>query len=160
MSALSAAPALPSPSSSAPPSAPPPGAVWTSHASSAQFCPRCGTLLALVPSAGAVACGPCGWTQPLAALPRLLAPVFTRSTAKPEHAWLAEARAAAAGGGDDLGLARGAEHARATVAEECPNPACRAPTMRFYTMQLRSADEGQTCFYDCEKCGYKFSVNT
>lgn len=139
--------------------------VWASQASAAQFCPRCGTLLSLqplAPPAGTgAACGACGWAQPLSALPRLLAATVTRAAAKPEHEWLVEARAAAAdpSGADARGAARPA-HARATVAEECPNPACRAPTMRFYTMQLRSADEGQTCFYDCEKCGHKFSVNT
>jgi len=54
----------------------------------------------------------------------------------------------------------GADHGkgRAIVEEECP--VCHAPTMEFYTMQLRSADEGQTVFYQCLKCDHKFSVNT
>ncbi len=32
--------------------------------------------------------------------------------------------------------------------------------MYYYTMQLRSVDEGQTVFYECAKCGYTFSLNT
>ncbi|KUF87565.1 hypothetical protein AM588_10001527 [Phytophthora nicotianae] len=47
--------------------------------------------------------------------------------------------------------------ARATVEETCPK--CGNPEMDYYTLQLRSADEGQTVFYECKKCGHKFSVN-
>ncbi|KAJ1560626.1 DNA-directed RNA polymerase I core subunit rpa12, partial [Cladochytrium tenue] len=46
----------------------------------------------------------------------------------------------------------------ATIEEKCPK--CEAPEMTFHTAQLRSADEGQTVFYSCVKCGYKFSVNS
>jgi DNA-directed RNA polymerase I subunit RPA12 len=43
------------------------------------------------------------------------------------------------------------------VEETCPK--CQNPEMDYYTLQLRSADEGQTVFYECKKCGHKFSVN-
>lgn len=47
---------------------------------------------------------------------------------------------------------------RALVDEECPK--CHHEQMFFYTMQLRSADEGQTVFYECPKCRHTFSVNS
>lgn len=46
---------------------------------------------------------------------------------------------------------------RAIVDEECPK--CSNPQMFFYTMQLRSVDEGSTVFYECAKCKYTFSIN-
>jgi DNA-directed RNA polymerase I subunit RPA12 len=47
---------------------------------------------------------------------------------------------------------------RATVEEPCPK--CENPLLTFYTMQMRSVDEGQTVFYECEKCGHRYSTNT
>ena len=44
------------------------------------------------------------------------------------------------------------------VDEKCPQ--CGHEGMEFYTMQLRSADEGQTVFYECPDCKYKYSTNT
>ena len=46
---------------------------------------------------------------------------------------------------------------QATIKEKCPG--CGNEEMNFHTLQLRSADEGTTVFYDCPKCGYKFSQN-
>ncbi|KAJ2789123.1 DNA-directed RNA polymerase I core subunit rpa12, partial [Coemansia guatemalensis] len=47
------------------------------------------------------------------------------------------------------------ERVNARVEEVCPQ--CGENEMTFYTMQMRSADEGQTVFYKCVKCGHGFS---
>lgn len=46
---------------------------------------------------------------------------------------------------------------RATVEETCPK--CGHEGLEFYTLQLRSADEGQTVFYECPQCSHKYSQN-
>ncbi|KAG7670168.1 hypothetical protein Ndes2526B_g06570 [Nannochloris sp. 'desiccata'] len=46
---------------------------------------------------------------------------------------------------------------RATVDEPCPK--CGHQGLEFYTLQLRSADEGQTVFYECPSCNHKYSQN-
>ncbi|KAL6120283.1 rpa12 [Nucleospora cyclopteri] len=45
------------------------------------------------------------------------------------------------------------EKTAAKIKKECVK--CGNDEMLFNTAQLRSADEGQTVFYKCEKCGYK-----
>jgi DNA-directed RNA polymerase I subunit RPA12 len=54
--------------------------------------------------------------------------------------------------------ASGGKPNRATVDEACEK--CGHVGVYFYTMQLRSADEGQTVFYECPECEHKSSVNT
>jgi DNA-directed RNA polymerase I subunit RPA12 len=44
------------------------------------------------------------------------------------------------------------------VNEDCPE--CDSKQMYYMTRQMRSADEGQTVFYECVGCGHKFTVNT
>jgi len=46
----------------------------------------------------------------------------------------------------------------ATIDEACPK--CQYPTMAYYTMQLRSVDEGQTIFYNCLNCGHAYAENS
>lgn len=44
------------------------------------------------------------------------------------------------------------------VDRKCPK--CGNETMSYATLQLRSADEGQTVFYTCTKCKFKESENS
>lgn len=44
----------------------------------------------------------------------------------------------------------------ATINQTCEK--CGREKVRFYTQQLRSADEGTTVFYTCE-CGHKWNTN-
>ena len=46
---------------------------------------------------------------------------------------------------------------RSTVDEPCVK--CGHVGLDFYTMQLRSADEGSTVFYECRECGHKWNQN-
>lgn len=59
--------------------------------------------------------------------------------------------------GTKVGAGEEVTRERATVDEKCPK--CKHKGLNFYTMQLRSADEGQTVFYECPKCNHTFSQN-
>ncbi|KAI3652507.1 hypothetical protein MP228_001932 [Amoeboaphelidium protococcarum] len=50
------------------------------------------------------------------------------------------------------------ENSGAIIEERCEK--CGHDKMKFFTMQLRSADEGQTVFYTCLKCKYTYSLNS
>lgn len=43
----------------------------------------------------------------------------------------------------------------AVIKEKCPD--CGNDELRYYTVQLRSADEGSTVFYECSDCGHKYA---
>ena len=49
------------------------------------------------------------------------------------------------------------EPTRATIEEPCIK--CSHPIVGYYTVQLRSVDEGQTVFYECPNCKHTWSIN-
>ncbi|GAC98482.1 likely RNA polymerase II core subunit [Pseudozyma hubeiensis SY62] len=98
------------------------------------FCPNCGSLLDVPGDEDFIKCAPCGAVQNAKALRQKRQLVNT-----------------AAALGDNN------KPQEATIKEKCPG--CGNDEMNFHTLQLRSADEGTTVFYDCPKCGYKFSQN-
>lgn len=106
------------------------------------FC-RCGMILDLNDT-GSVHCSTCGFKSSFTACQ--IAEVVTKSAPRPKPAWL----------NDDDG--DGADGNENVIIEE-PCPKCGHPEQYFYTMQLRSVDEGSTVFYECPKCNNKYSVN-
>ena len=47
-----------------------------------------------------------------------------------------------------------------TIEQKCINPKCDSNICHYTARQLRSADEGQTIFYECVKCSERFTLNT
>lgn len=114
------------------------------------FCPLCGTILD-PPTNEYLTCTGCPYRCKFASLD--MPEVTTRTPAKPKPAWVTDNEDGITTGQDaTAGLDK---HAK--IAEPCPK--CAHPELYFYTMQLRSVDEGSTVFYECEKCGHKFSQN-
>lgn len=112
------------------------------------FCGVCGTFFDLRQNGTHYTCRKCG-TMKTCAGTRLM---FTRSIAEYPlaTAWLEKELAAH----EPVDV-----HAqRALVSEECGK--CKHPKMYFWTQQLRSADEGQTVFYECPNCNNRLSINS
>ena len=119
------------------------------------FCPRCRSTLR-VDGTGAVVCDVCGYETNLndwdeADLPR----ITTYSTShRPTPFWAkspSEQEALRKQQRQDQ------EPQRATIDEPCMR--CQHTPVGYYTVQLRSVDEGQTVFYECPKCQYTWSIN-
>lgn len=118
-----------------------------SNASRVIFCDHCGSIMDEPSYVGAsVACRLCGTTVDASVFQALvLHSAGVERVVEPEL-------------GEEGGAQRQRQQARATVQEPCPK--CNHHELSYYTMQLRSADEGQTVFYECAKCGHAFSTNT
>jgi DNA-directed RNA polymerase I subunit RPA12 len=74
--------------------------------------------------------------------------VITTGTPHQKPAWV---------GDDNVEESKAKSNKHATIEEPCPK--CGHPELYFYTMQLRSVDEGSTVFYECPKCSHKYSIN-
>mmetsp|Transcript_1078 Transcript_1078/g.1963 ORF Transcript_1078/g.1963 Transcript_1078/m.1963 type:complete len:118 (-) Transcript_1078:131-484(-) len=112
------------------------------------FCPQCRSTLK-VDSSGDIECMVCRYQSNLSNLPEL--PLTTTYNAdRPVPLWAKSDEEQAA-------LRQSQEPTRATVEEPCVK--CGAPEVGFYTVQLRSVDEGQTVFYECPQCKHTWSIN-
>ena len=114
----------------------------------APFCPVCGSLL-VFPNSGNISCDSCPYEQPMASLSH--AHTETRSFPKPPPEWFAEWQVLRMSKRGDVPKedletamlqAKGkAKAKRAVIDEECPK--CKSPNMEYYSVQQRSADEGE-----------------
>ncbi|KAJ3015957.1 DNA-directed RNA polymerase I core subunit rpa12 [Thoreauomyces humboldtii] len=123
------------------------------QAHSLVFCPDCGSLLD--PPGGSedtVSCGICGGIVQSTAFESINVVTKSKPGAFPDRPTPRNTAE------DDAN--RTSQHLRdgATIKEKCPQ--CDAPEMVFHTAQLRGADEGQTVFYSCVKCGHKHKMNS
>eukprot|EP00199_Chlamydomonas_sp_CCMP681_P004696 CAMPEP_0119103906 /NCGR_PEP_ID=MMETSP1180-20130426/2253_1 /TAXON_ID=3052 ORGANISM="Chlamydomonas cf sp, Strain CCMP681" /NCGR_SAMPLE_ID=MMETSP1180 /ASSEMBLY_ACC=CAM_ASM_000741 /LENGTH=123 /DNA_ID=CAMNT_0007088523 /DNA_START=192 /DNA_END=563 /DNA_ORIENTATION=- len=115
------------------------------------FCPLSGYVLELDAARGAATCTVSGFSKDLSELSHVR--VMLRTDMEDyRRRYNLEPLVKST---EDEELAKGRK--RATVDEACPK--CHHPQLEFYTMQLRSADEGQTVFYECTNCKHKYSVN-
>jgi DNA-directed RNA polymerase I subunit RPA12 len=113
------------------------------------FCPSCRASL-LVNGAGEVSCGVCPYRSHLTERKGDIPTRRTFCTDRPIPLWAKSDQEQAA-------LKQSTEPVRATIEEPCIK--CGHPEVGYYTVQLRSVDEGQTVFYECPQCKHTWSIN-
>ena len=116
------------------------------------FCPQCGTILD-EPVTESVQCTSCPFSCKFVDV--MIPESITRSEPSQKPTWAQQDDEKDSSKKTLSTEKQMVQHA--TIDEPCPN--CQNPQLLFYTMQLRSADEGSTVFYECEKCNHKFSQN-
>lgn len=114
------------------------------------FCPSCRATLT-IDNTGKIHCQVCPYQSNLSEMTSDQLPnTITTSANRPIPLWAKSDEEQAA-------LHRSSEPVRATIEEPCVK--CGQPEVGYYTVQLRSVDEGQTVFYECPKCKHNWSVN-
>ncbi len=111
------------------------------------FCPNCGTILD-PPTDDSIKCTFCPFECKFHEHP--IPPVHTSSAPKQRPTWVDDVQDTAGDTSENM-------NKHAVIEEPCPK--CGNPELYFYTMQLRSVDEGSTVFYECPKCKHKYSQN-
>ncbi|XP_046735768.1 DNA-directed RNA polymerase I subunit RPA12 [Diprion similis] len=113
------------------------------------FCPDCGSILPLLVNVGGVACYGCKRNWGAEVFGDMAVSYTLNFNSKDVYASSAKHGEAA---NDE-------EEAEGPVVERrCPQ--CQNDKMSYATLQLRSADEGQTVFYTCTKCKFKETENS
>jgi DNA-directed RNA polymerase I subunit RPA12 len=108
------------------------------------FCPHCGTILD-PPEIDEVKCSYCPFRSNFQDI--LVGQVTTKSSSRQPQPWAI----------DESNNIQNESDKHMIIEEPCPK--CGNPEQYFYTVQLRSVDEGSTVFYECTKCGNKCSRN-
>ena len=113
------------------------------------YCPDCFTLID-TEQPGVSRCPQCGWSQAVR-LGEVIAAASTNTLLLETKRWQEDLAKTQKEKFDELNIA--GKVRKAECLEQCPQ--CDNDKLMFWTMQTRSADEGETVFYECAKCGYK-----
>ncbi|GAA5909465.1 hypothetical protein JCM8208_006533 [Rhodotorula glutinis] len=113
------------------------------------FCSRCGTLLDLPGDEDHLVCSGCGQVEDAQAYEGQV--ITTKSNPAAFPSSLRQLKSSLVKGRGEV------EKKKVYVDEVCEK--CGEKQMSVKTMQLRSADEGATVFYSCEKCGWQTRLN-
>lgn len=126
------------------------------------FCGNCGNILD-PPVGNEITCDFCGLSCPFSQVNT--GEIITYSAIRSRPAWLGDeteestttvgGKSATRPASKSSSTKKASKHA--TIEEPCPK--CGHPELYFYTMQLRSVDEGSTVFYECPKCAHTYSQN-
>jgi len=111
--------------------------------SSWPFCPQCGTILDPPDMSPDVECSFCPFKCAFSEMST--GEVTTKSAPTARPVWI------------DADKEEEIMEKHAKIDEPCPK--CFHPELLFYTMQIRSVDEGSTVFYECPNCNHKFNQN-
>ncbi|KAL6261066.1 DNA-directed RNA polymerase I subunit RPA12 [Pogonomyrmex barbatus] len=116
------------------------------------FCPDCGSILPLLGKRGEVTCYTCKreWGSDASSVIEVFGNMEMTHTI-PFNTKHTYASAKEANDSDD-------DAEGPVVERRCPQ--CQNDKMSYATLQLRSADEGQTVFYTCTKCKFKETENS
>nr|SVE94654.1 EOG090X0LKA [Simocephalus serrulatus] len=114
--------------------------------SDVNFCPRCGAILPTLGSQGGLACVVCKFEVDVEIMEELEVKYVIEFNTKSDY--IEEQQLKSAQSKTDGPL----------VERRCPR--CGNDTMSYASLQLRSADEGQTIFYTCTKCQFKETENS
>ncbi|XP_011172012.1 DNA-directed RNA polymerase I subunit RPA12-like [Solenopsis invicta] len=113
------------------------------------FCPDCGSILPLLGERGGIKCYTCKreWNSEVFGDMGMTHTIFFNT----KHTY---ASSVSVKEGEDS-----EDDAEGPIVErQCPQ--CQNDKMSYATLQLRSADEGQTVFYTCTKCKFKETENS
>ncbi|XP_059621136.1 DNA-directed RNA polymerase I subunit RPA12 [Phlebotomus argentipes] len=109
------------------------------------FCPVCGSILPLLDLSGNISCYTCKNSMNPESLGKMESEYTIHFNTFKPNALKQEKEA-------------NNEAEGPIIERKCPK--CGNDKMSYATLQLRSADEGQTVFYTCTKCKFKESENS
>nr|SVE91552.1 EOG090X0LKA [Daphnia sinensis] len=110
------------------------------------FCPKCGAILPTLGTRGGIVCVVCKFEVDIEVMEEVVVKYtieFNNRSDYIEEQQLKSAQSKTEG---------------PLVERKCPK--CGNDTMSYASLQLRSADEGQTIFYTCTKCQHKETENS